>query len=133
MSFNQHCCNRCCFCCCPRKDCEHHEEPTFIQHVHEFNGSTRLAEMGEDAHNHRFAGVSGRALPFHGSHVHEIETSTDSIDHRHFIREVSGIAKPVGGGRHVHFVNGNTTFVDQHRHQFIVATLIENPIGTNIT
>ncbi len=28
-------------------------------HVHEFEGSTHLAEAGQDRHNHRFAGVTG--------------------------------------------------------------------------
>ena len=27
-------------------------------HVHEVLGSVRLAELGEDPHNHRFAGVT---------------------------------------------------------------------------
>ncbi|HBV68236.1 MAG TPA: hypothetical protein DEF04_08670, partial [Clostridiales bacterium] len=38
-------------------------------------------------------------------------------------------AVPVGGGRHVHFLEDETSFNDGHRHDFRVATLIENPIG----
>ena len=33
-------------------------------HVHEFLGSTRLAELEEEPHNHRFAGVSCEAICF---------------------------------------------------------------------
>ncbi|MDF2572871.1 MAG: YmaF family, partial [Sporomusa sp.] len=32
-------------------------------------------------------------------------------------------------GKHVHFVSGTTTEVDEHVHTFVFATLIENPIG----
>ncbi len=98
-------------------------------HVHEFLGSTRLAELeSEDAHNHRFAGISSEAIPTGQSHVHFIKTKTDFFDHFHEIRVTTGPAIPVGEGRHVHFVSGTTTCVDDHVHQFIFATLIEAPI-----
>ena len=32
-------------------------------HVHEFLGSTKLAELEEAPHNHRFAGVSRKVIP----------------------------------------------------------------------
>ncbi|MGF7050283.1 hypothetical protein J2T13_004808 [Paenibacillus sp. DS2015] len=32
------------------------------RHVHEFEGSTKLAEEGADRHNHRFAGVTGESV-----------------------------------------------------------------------
>lgn len=101
------------------------------RHVHEFLGSTRLAELEEDPHNHRFAGVSGQAISGKGSHFHVIFTRTDFVDHFHFIRVETGPAIPVGPpelGRHVHFVNTVTSFNDQHRHSLIFATLIESPI-----
>jgi hypothetical protein len=41
------------------------------RHVHEFEGSTKLAEQGSDRHNHRFAGVTGQAIRVGKSHVHE--------------------------------------------------------------
>lgn len=100
-------------------------------HVHEFLGSTKLAEKGDERHNHRFAGVSGEAIPKNGSHVHKICTNTDFFDHFHRIEDVSGPAIRVGEGRHVHFVSGVTTLVDGHRHKFIFATLIEAPIIDN--
>lgn len=31
-------------------------------HNHEFLGSTRFAEEGDDRHNHRFAGVTSEAI-----------------------------------------------------------------------
>jgi hypothetical protein len=97
-------------------------------HVHEFLGSTRFA--GEDRHNHRFAGVSGPAIPYANSHVHEIMTRTDDdAGHHHFICLFSGPAYNVGGGRHVHLVNGRTSFDFGHQHSLIFATLIEDPTG----
>lgn len=99
-------------------------------HVHEFLGSTKLAELQEDPHNHRFAGVSGVAIKKGDSHVHKIETNTDFYeDHHHEICEQSGPAIRVCEGRHVHFVMGTTSEADEHVHEFIFATLIENPIG----
>ncbi|MCC5416794.1 YmaF family protein [Clostridium botulinum] len=92
-------------------------------HVHEFLGSTRLAEIQTEPHNHRFAGVSGQAIRSGNSHVHRITTNTDFFDHFHMINVLSGPAIPV-----VHFVSGVTSFNDGHRHEFIFATLIEAPI-----
>jgi hypothetical protein len=104
-------------------DCCNNEQ----RHVHEFLGSTRLAELEEDPHNHRFAGVSGQAIPVKGSHVHEIITRTDFFDHFHVIKVITGPAIPVGQGRHVHFVKAVTTVDDDHNHKLIFATLIECP------
>jgi hypothetical protein len=117
-------------CCWRFGPCNHrrHDDcrrPRFRQHVHEFLGSTRLAE---NPHNHRFAGVSGPAIPRGRSHVHRIETLTDSTDHVHRIEDFTGEAIEVGDGRHVHFVRGRTSFDDGHEHSYIFATLIENPI-----
>lgn len=98
-------------------------------HDHEFEGSTRLAELGdEDAHNHRFAGVSSPAIPVRGGHVHKVMGRTDFFDHFHEFEAVSGLPIPVGGGKHVHFVTAETTVVDDHFHELIFATLIEAPI-----
>lgn len=100
------------------------------RHVHEFLGSVRLAELEEDPHNHRFAGVTGQAIPIPGgNHIHKLETNTDFYeDHFHKIFDETGPAIQVGN-RHVHFVKGKTTVNDGHQHEFIFATLIENPIG----
>ena len=45
------------------------------------------------------------------------------------IRVRSGIDICVGDGKHVHFVCGTTEEAEGHTHDFVFATLIENPIG----
>lgn len=99
------------------------------QHVHEILGSTYIAERCEDAHNHRFATVSGEAIPYKGSHVHNVKFSTDSYDgHRHEFSGQSSVAIPIADGKHVHYANANTSANDGHTHKFKLASLINNPI-----
>ena len=100
------------------------------RHVHEFEGSTMLAEQGADRHNHRFAGVTGQAIRSGKSHVHEIDlTHTDFLNHFHNLKKIrTGPAIHVGNGKHVHFVTGQTTLNDGHVHQFKFATLIQAPL-----
>ena len=72
-------------------------------HVHEYLGSTRIAEAEEDPHNHRFCGVTGEAIPCKGSHVHKLLERTDFYEnHHHIIKATTGPAIDVGCGRHVH-------------------------------
>ncbi len=99
-------------------------------HTHEYLGSVKIAEK-EDPHNHRFAGVTGEAIPLpNGSHYHEFENKTDFYeDHFHLMCTKTGPAIPVGNDRHVHCVKGTTSLEDNHRHDFQFATLIEDPIG----
>ena len=97
-------------------------------HVHEFLGSTKLAEEEEDRHNHRFAGVTGEAIPRGNNHFHEIRTNTDFLDHHHEVIIRTGPAIPVGNGKHVHFVDGMTTVDDDHDHDLVFATLIDRPL-----
>lgn len=112
--------DRACFC----------YKPEELTHVHEFLGSTKLAELEEDPHNHRFAGVSCQVIPMGNSHVHDIVTRTDFYeDHFHEICVRTGCAICVGGGKHVHFVCGTTEEAEDHTHDFVFATLIEDPIG----
>ncbi len=110
-----------------------YERPSYSdeEHVHEFLGSTKLAEEGEDRHNHRFAGVTGEAIPIRGgSHRHRLFTNTDFFEnHHHELPAQTGPAIPVGEGRHVHFVRARTTVDDGHFHLAIFATLIEDPIS----
>ena len=96
-------------------------------HTHEFEGSTRIAELGEDPHNHRFAGVSSPEIPVKGGHIHKIKSRTDFFDHLHYIDTTSGLQIPVGDGKHVHFVKYTTSINDFHSHELIFATLIESP------
>jgi len=97
-------------------------------HVHEFLASTKLAEEGEDRHNHRFAGVTSEIIPRGDSHVHVILTNTDFLNHHHEVGIETGPAIDVGNGKHVHFVRGTTTLDDGHVHDLEFATLIQKPL-----
>jgi len=100
-------------------------------HVHEFEGSTKLAEEGDDRHNHRFAGVTSQVIPQpDGSHKHAILTNTDFFEnHHHEIGVLTGLPIPVGpGDKHVYFVDGNTTLDDGHFHLFQFTTFIQSPL-----
>lgn len=116
------------FCSC--SPCCNDETQT---HVHEVVGSVRLAELNEDPHNHRFAGVTSEVIPIPGGHIHRFLARTDFYEnHFHPIHVRTGPAVRVGRGndvRHVHFIDDNTDVADGHFHEFIVATLIDNPIG----
>ena len=105
--------------------------PTKQTHVHEMVGSVQIAEAQTDPHNHRFAVVTGEAIPAgKGDHVHDVKFRTDFYeDHFHeFCGRTQG-AIPVGDGRHVHFLDSVTEQSEGHRHKFRVATLIDDPIG----
>lgn len=95
-------------------------------HVHEFEGSTHLAETGADRHNHRFAGVTGEAIPAgNGRHVHEFRSNTDFFEnHHHMIKGKTGFDIRLANGKHVHFVESVTTLEDGHKHELEFATLI---------
>lgn len=98
-------------------------------HVHEFTGSTFIAEEEESPHNHRFCGTTSEVVPCGDSHVHEILVSTDIFeDHLHDVPVRTSAAIPVGLNKHVHFAYGNTTVDDRHCHKFIFATQIEDPL-----
>lgn len=102
--------------------------PPRQRHVHEFLGSTKLAETGNERHNHRFAGVTSQAIPSGNSHIHKIYVNTDYFGHFHVICVITGPAIDVGNGKHVHLVTGFTSINDNHRHDFIFTTLIEDPL-----
>ena len=116
------------YCDCEKK----HENKDYCKkeqtHDHEFEGSTRLAELEDDPHNHRFAGVSGPAIPVKGGHVHKVKGRTDFFDHFHEFEATSYLQIPVGEGKHVHFVKTRTSVNDDHCHELIFATLIDAPI-----
>ena len=100
-------------------------------HVHEYSQSVKLAEQGDDRHNHRGAGVTGQAIPIDNgrNHVHRIDDNTDFLDHFHKIRITTGPAIRIPGtNKHVHLVCGNTTVEDRHCHQFLFTTQIEAPL-----
>lgn len=114
--------------CCDKKnnvkDCCKKEQT----HDHEFLGSTRLAELCEDPHNHRFAGVTSPEIKVPGGHVHLIKARTDFFDHLHEFDATTGLQIPICEGKHVHFVKADTTVNDCHSHELIFATLINAPI-----
>lgn len=100
-------------------------------HVHEYSGSTRLAEPAVDPHNHRFAGVTGEIIPIEGNnHKHKLLTNTDYFNgHLHIISDETGPCICIGYGKHVHAVAGRTSISEGHFHEYVFATLIENPTG----
>ncbi|WP_454871131.1 YmaF family protein [Priestia megaterium] len=101
---------------------------TVQTHVHEFIASTKLAEEGDDRHNHRFAGVTSEKIPKGNSHVHVILVNTDFFNHHHEVAIETGPAIPVGNGKHIHFVKGTTTLDDGHVHELEFTTLIQKPL-----
>lgn len=113
---------------CKFMNCDEEE----MTHVHEFGESVKLAEEGDDRHNHRTAGVTGQVIPINGgrNHVHKIKrNNTDFLDHFHQICITTGPAIPIPGtDKHVHLVSGRTTIVDGHFHEFLFTTQIEAPL-----
>lgn len=69
------------------------------KHVHEVLGSVKIYDEKGECHNHRFAGMTGEAVSVRS------------------------------GKSHIHYVYAKTEISDGHRHEFQVATLIEDPIG----
>ncbi|MBC5626462.1 hypothetical protein H8S10_13435 [Clostridium sp. NSJ-49] len=102
------------------------------KHVHEFTGSVKLAETGDDRHNHRTAGITSEPIYCeNGRHYHLIKAQTDSApdDHHHPIIIRTGLdIKIRGTNKHVHAIKGATRVVDQHCHNFEFATLTERPL-----
>jgi hypothetical protein len=98
-------------------------------HTHEFVASTRLAEQGDERHNHRFAGVTSQAIRVPGGHIHLVKTNTDFFEeHFHEVEVKTELQIEVGEGKHIHPVMGRTSFNDGHKHGFFFATLIEDPL-----
>lgn len=82
-----------------------------------------------DEHKHCFDSVTGRAIPYGNSHIHEVNFVTDITDcHCHKICGTTGPAIQTGCGNHIHLVEGYTTCNDGHKHGVKVATGIEQPI-----
>ena len=108
-----------CFQPCPREQ----------RHVHEVQGSVKIAEA-IDLHNHRFATVSGEAkLIGGGDHVHKVKFRTDFYeDHFHEFHGTTLGAIQLGD-RHVHFLASVTEEREGHQHEFRLNTFINDPIG----
>jgi hypothetical protein len=100
-------------------------------HVHEFEESTKLAEEGDDRHNHRVAGVTSEVIQIgNGRHVHAFGvTNTDFLDHHHEIGGTTGPDVPIPNStKHVHLISGTTTTDDGHEHDFLFTTQINSPL-----
>lgn len=106
------------------------DPPEIPPHVHEFEQSTKLAETGDERHNHRVAGVTSQVIPLaDGSHIHAILSNTDSLDHIHEIGVLTGPPIPIPNStKHVHLVAGTTTLMDEHVHEFLFTTQINSPL-----
>jgi len=106
--------------------------PTETQtHVHEFEESTKLAEEGDDRHNHRVAGVTSEVILIDGgpNHMHAFLTNTDFLDHHHEIGGTTGPVIPIPGStKHVHLMSGTTTTDDGHQHEYLFTTQILAPL-----
>ena len=100
------------------------------RHVHEVQGSVRIAEIPEDPHNHRFATVSSQAiLRPNGDHYHIVRFRTDFYeDHFHTFVGRTGGAIDVGD-RHVHFLQSVTDESEDHVHEFRLSTFMNDLIG----
>ncbi len=96
-------------------------------HVHEVQGSVQIAEP-HDPHNHRFATVTGKAIPTcGGDHVHEVKFRTDFYEN-HFHEFCGTTCGAIDvGDRHVHFLKSVTSINDGHNHEFRFGTLINDP------
>lgn len=100
-------------------------------HVHEFEESVKLAETGDDRHNHRVAGVTSEVIPITDViHVHVFGVfNTDFLDHHHEIGGVTGPNIPIPDtNKHVHVISGTTTLNDGHVHAFLFTTQIDSPL-----
>nr|MDD6335347.1 YmaF family protein [bacterium] len=99
-------------------------------HVHELQGSVKIAERASDPHNHRFATMTGEARPLGpNNHFHDVQFVTDTYeDHEHaFVGRTSGAI--MVGDRHVHFLSDDTAPADGHTHEFRAATFMNDLIG----
>ena len=91
-------------------------KPPAQTHTHEFLASTELALQGDLRHNHRFAGVTGEAIPVGDNHIHRIKVRTAfEVGHFHEIIVKTGPGITVNPDAppceqvHIHFVEGETT------------------------
>lgn len=108
-------------------------KPPAQTHTHEFLASTELALQGDLRHNHRFAGVTGEAIPAGKNHIHRLRVNTTfNIGHFHQVILETGPGVTVNPHAppeervHIHFVEGETTVNGPvlHDHDVNFATLI---------
>lgn len=103
---------------------ENDNEQSYESHVHDFLGNTNLTGPFRRIHNHHVAGVTDEPIRTDkGNHKHRIKTNTSCKNHYHEIDMLTGPAVSVGGGQHVHLVDGQTTSEDNHCHRIKFTTL----------
>lgn len=96
-------------------------------HVHEVQGSTTLFE--EICHNHRFSGMTSEVIPVGDDHIHFFQLTSDfTLAHFHEVGGFTGLSIPIGNGRHIHAASGVSTLNRGHVHEFVFASLIDNPL-----
>jgi hypothetical protein len=110
-------------CCCQNKD-----KVIIYPHTHKFFGFTDYTDKCKHRHNHYFSGRSSQVIPKSSSHVHAIYVDINSSNnHQHCIGQKSESDISIGKGKHIHIIKGITTLNENHVHDFIFTTLIENP------
>lgn len=97
-------------------------------HLHEVQGSTKVAGGGCEAHSHRYAAVTSEPVILkNGRHAHRLTFRTDTYDgHCHEFCGMTTEEYEICGG-HVHYCEGKTSQQDGHCHEFRFITHIENP------
>lgn len=123
---------------CPEHE-DKHEHCDRQTHTHEFTASTELELGGDLRHNHRFAGVTGEAIPSGNSHIHKIKVNTTlDLNHFHQVIVKTGPAitvnphDPPGSRVHIHYVEDETTVNGRvpHDHdvEFVTLTAPNPPV-----
>lgn len=105
------------------------QTPNRKGHNHEFHSITDYEKDDEGMHhNHIISGVTGPAIPYGQSHSHRVIVFTDtSGDHYHEISDMTGPALYINDRKHVHLLQGRTSYDDGHKHDYYFITIIEDP------
>ncbi len=105
-----------------------HRADEVQDHTHEFLGSVEVSGKREP-HIHKFAGVTGQAIPMgNNNHYHFLKSGTDNFDdHSHELADSTGPAIHVGNDTHVHYLKGRTDSSEGHVHNYRFITQIETP------
>lgn len=102
------------------------QSPKRDKHNHEFQSTSDQSMK----HSHRIAGVSGPPIKSGKSHVHRVEVFVDTFgNHYHEISDTTGPALYLNSGKHIHLLEGATSYDDGHEHDYYFITLIEDPIN----
>lgn len=102
------------------------QSPKKDNHNHEFQSTSDQSMK----HSHRIAGVTGPPIKKGKSHVHEVRVFIDTFgNHYHEISDTTGPALYLNSGKHIHLLEGTTSYDDGHDHRYYFTTLIEDPIN----